>query len=353
MLMVGTKKGAFLLESKDNRSRWELRGPFCETWPVQHMSFDPATRTVYAAAGSSWFGPSVWQSPDLGKTWTQSSAGMAYGEGEPAVELVWNVTPAHGALYAGVAPAGLFRSDDGGASWEHVAALREHPSKPEWMPGAGGLMAHSIVPHPSDPESLWVGISSVGTFKTEDGGKHWAAQNKGVRADYFPDPYPEFGQCVHCLVAAPGDAGTLYQQNHSGMYRSRDGGASWQDISGGLPSRFGFPVGVHPRDRQTIWTFPLNGDQAGRYPPEGAAAVWRSRDGGDSWERHGGGLPQRDAYFGVLRQALGVDSLDPAGVYIGTSTGEIFASRDEGETWECISSYLPAVSSVGAVVLDR
>lgn len=353
MLMVGTRKGAFLVESDESRTSWEMRGPFCETWPIQQMSYDPARKTIYAAAGSPWFGPSVWQTSDMGKSWSQSSAGIEYPEGEPAVELVWNVTPANGALYAGVAPAGLFRSDDGGQSWAHVAGLREHPSKENWMPGGGGLMTHAILPHPSDDQSLWVGISAVGTFKTADGGKTWVTQNKGVRADYSPeDPYPEYGQCVHCLVMAPGDPSLLYQQNHCGTYRSRDGGESWEDISEGLPSRFSFPIGVHPRDPQTIWVFPLNGDQAGRYPPDAAAGVWRSRDGGDTWQRHGAGLPQENAYFGVMRQALGVDTLDPAGVYIGTSTGEVFASRDEGETWECIAEFLPGVSSVAAVVLD-
>ncbi|MGK2964960.1 MAG: WD40/YVTN/BNR-like repeat-containing protein [Tepidiformaceae bacterium] len=352
ILLVGTRKGAFIVESDPARAKWDVRGPFCETWPVQHMSYDPATGNTYAAAGNAWFGPSVWRSPDLGATWTQSSAGLEYGPDEPAVELAWNVTPAHGVLYAGVAPAGLFRSDDNGDTWTHVKGLRDHPSRPGWEAGGGGLMVHGIVPHPSDRNSMWVAISAAGTFRTRDGGKTWVPLNHGVRADHLPGENPETGQCVHCLVMAPGSPSTLYQQNHFGVYRTTDAGESWQEISAGLPSTFGFPMAIHPRDDTTVFTIPLNGDSDGRYPPDASAAVWRTRDGGDTWHRLSQGLPQSGAYFGIFRQAMATDPLTPAGVYFGTTDGTLYGSNDEGESWQTIASHLPGVSSVAAVALD-
>jgi photosystem II stability/assembly factor-like uncharacterized protein len=351
--LLGTKKGAFILESDTARCSWTLRGPFCEAWPINHVVADPATGTIYAGGGNEWFGPAVWKSTDLGETWTHSSAGLTYSEGEEPIRAVWSLAPAHGRLYAGVQPAGLFRSDDAGQTWSHVEGLREHPSRPKWQPGAGGLILHSIVPDPADPDRTWVAISAAGVFATEDGGTTWETRNRGTRADFLPEDqrYPEFGQCVHCLVMAPGRPERLYQQNHCGMYRSEDGGRSWESIEAGLPSSFGFPAVTHPRDPSTLFLLPLNGAIEGRYVPEGKAAVWRTRDAGASWQDLREGLPQQNAFFGVLRQAMSIDTLTPAGVYVGTNTGTLYASADEGEHWAAVADHLPPIYSVETLVL--
>src|SRR5438132_8562003 len=242
LALIGTKKGGFILESDASRRDWAVQGPFCQAWPVNHVTYDPTTRTIYAGGGNEWYGPGVWRSGDLGETWTQSGEGLTYGDDGSKIKRVWNVTAAHGTLYAGVEPAGLFRSDDGGVTWSHLPGLREHPSCPNWMPGNGGLCLHSIVPQPTDREQMWVAMSAVGTFYTSDGGKTWETQNRGVRAEFHPERYPEYGQCVHKLVAHPAQPDRLYQQNHCGVYRSADRGKSWQEITGSLPSDFGFPL---------------------------------------------------------------------------------------------------------------
>jgi photosystem II stability/assembly factor-like uncharacterized protein len=376
LVLAGTKRGAFVLESDGSRQNWELHGPFCQGCPINHVNYDPVTGTIYAAGGSEWFGPLVWRSADLGESWSHSSEGITYVEHSangktawsdmspkerveafatgsvPDIKTVWNVTPAHGALYAGVAPAGLFRSDDNGVTWQHVAGLREHPTQPTWQGGAGGLCLHTIVPHPTDPAQMWIAISSVGAFYTADGGRTWETRNRGVRAEFFPGErnYPEYGQCVHKLVQAPGNPGLLYQQNHCGVYRSADGGVSWQEITQGLPSDFGFPVVVHPHDAESVYVIPLDA-WAGRYVPEGKPAVWRSRDGGANWSRLSHGLPQENAYFGVLREAMATDTLDDAGIYFGTGNGQIFASADAGDSWRSIAEYLPPVLGVESAVI--
>lgn len=352
LLLVGTKKGAFVLESDAARTSWEIRGPLCDGWPIHDLQWDPATGSIYAAGGSPWYGPAVFRSDDLGTTWSHSSEGLTYGDDGPQITTVWNVTPAHGAIYAGVEPAGLFRSDDGGATWSHVSALRDHPSRPDWQPGAGGLICHTIVPHPTDPARMWIAISAVGTFATEDGGASWQARNVGVAACFAPDPWPETGQCVHKLVMAAGDPDRLFQQNHCGVYRSADGGRSWQDVSAGLSSEFGFVAGAHPRDPQTFWVVPLTDPESGRIAPDGALAAWRTRDAGTTWERQGEGLPQEHAYVGVLREALSVDTADPAGVFFGTSTGQLYGSTDEGASWRLVADHLPSIWGVQAVVID-
>ena len=352
MLLVGTTKGAFILDGGSDRSSWSIRGPLCEGWPIHDLQWDPATGSIYAGGGSAWYGPAVFRTDDLGETWTHSSEGMTYGDDGPKIPTVWNVTPAHGAIFAGVEPAGLFRSDDGGANWSHVAGLREHPSRPGWQPGAGGLICHTIVPHPTDAEKLWVAISAVGTFATEDGGTTWEARNRGVVDCNSPDPHPETGQCVHKLVMAAGQPDRFYQQNHCGVYRSTDGGRQWEDISAGLVSEFGFVFGAHPRDPATGWVIPLSHPEEGRYAPGGSLGVWRTDDSGDSWQRHGEGLPQENAFVGVFREAMAVDRRDPVGVFFGTSTGQLYGSVDEGETWSSVAENLPPIWGVEAVALD-
>lgn len=351
-LLVGTSKGAFLFDGDAARTSWSLRGPLCDGWPIHDLSVDPVSGAILAGGGSPWYGPAVFRSDDHGASWTHSSEGLTYGDDGPKITTIWNVTGAHGSIWAGVEPAGLFRSDDDGATWTHVSGLRDHPSRPTWEPGAGGLICHTIVPHPTDPSRMWVAISAVGTFATEDGGATWEARNRGVAAVGGPDPDTETGQCVHKLVMAAGQPDRFFQQNHSGVYRSADGGRNWENISAGLPSEFGFAMGAHPRDASVGWVIPLTHPEEGRLPPDGALAVWRTRDRGDTWERNGNGLPQRNAFVGVFREALAVDRLDPVGVFFGTSTGQLYASRDEGRNWELVAGNLPPIWSVEAVALD-
>lgn len=353
ILLLGTKKGGFIAESDAGRRSWTLRGPFCDTWPINHLVGDPETGAIYGAGGNEWFGPAVWKSADLGKTWTHSSDGLAYAEGEEPVKSVWSLAAVNGSVYAGVQPAGLFRSDDGGAAWSHIRGLRDHPTRPEWQPGGAGLILHTMAIDPTDHDRIWVGISAAGVFHSADGGKTWEPRNKGTRADFMPEDqrYPEYGQCVHSLSTAAGGVERLYQQNHCGMYRSDDGGKTWQSIEKGLPSSFGFPSAGHPRDRETLYLIPLNGAEVGRYVPDGKAAVWRTRDGGNTWQDLRKGLPQENVFFGVLRQAMAADRLDPAGIYFGTNSGALYASADEGENWTEIAAHLPPIHSVETMVL--
>lgn len=354
LVLVGTRKGAFILESDARRAVWSIRGPFCDAWPINHVIADPRTGVIYAGGGNEWFGAAIWKSTDFGASWTHSSRGLHYAHGEPPILAAWSLAPHRDSLYAGVQPAGLFESRDGGETWLHVEGLREHPSRPQWQAGAGGLILHSIVPHPDDDAQVWVGISAAGVFHTGDGGRNWQPRNTGVRCDFLPEGqrYPEFGQCVHCLVIAPGKSNRLYQQNHCGMYRSDDGGQNWDSIEAGLPSSFGFPAVAHPRDPETLFLFPLNGDTVGRYVPDAKAAVWRTRDAGAGWQALRKGLPQENAFFGVLRQAMAADRLDPSGVYAGTNTGTLFASPDEGDSWNAIAQHLPAISSIETLVVE-
>ena len=378
-LLVGTTKGAFLLDGSPDRASWSVRGPFCDGWPINHVVGDPVTGTIWAGGGGEWHGAGVWRSTDDGATWTLTklTTGQvdqwAAGDPEFAQSIgwrpdpvpfgerfaqVWSLGRVGTRLYAGTKPAVLLSSDDDGATWSLVEGLTEHPSAADWVPGAAGLVLHTIIADPADPAKLWVGISSAGVFASTDGGGTWerrndlAAPESVTEVDHPAGPREgQTGLCVHHIVRAPGPADVLYQQNHHGVWRSDDGGRGWHDVTSGLPSTFGFGIRVHPRDAQTIWTVPLNGDMAGRYPPDAAAAVWCSRDGGASWQAERDGLPQQSCFFTVLRQGMAGDGLDPAGVYFGTNTGSVFASRDEGRTWTEVARHLPTVLAVEALTI--
>ncbi len=354
LLLIATGKGAFILDGDPGRRSFALRGPCCDAQSVNHVIADPATGTLWAGGGDGWVGPAVWRSTDRGQSWQRFDQGLAYPEGQDKLKAVWSLARAHDRLYAGVEPAGLFVSDDDGESWTHVEGLTDHPSRAEWVPGGGGLILHHIVAHPDDPAQLWVAISTAGVFHTGDGGRSWQPRNQGTRCDFMGTgaTYPEFGQCVHSLAMAQGTPDRLYQQNHCGMYRSDDGGRAWQSIETGLPSDFGFATATHPRDPETAYLLPLVGADR-RYVPDGKAAVWRTRDGGRSWQDLRKGLPQNNAFMCVLRQAMATDRLDPAGVYFGTTGGAIFASADEGENWATIVQHLPAIRAIETLVVDR
>ena len=345
-LLLGTSKGAFILQSDRDREDWALSGPFCDAISLNHVKGDPETGAIYAAGGNPWFGLDIWKSTELGASWSKSAEGLAYPDGTE-IDSVWSLGIGGGKVWAGVRPAGLFESADGGQSWAHVAALTEHPTRPDWPPGGAGLTLHHIVTDPEDPDRIWVGISSAGTFYSDDGGESWRPRNGGIPIvdfDTGEETGAEIGSCVHGLAIGPG--GTMYQQGHMGMYMSRDLGALWQDVSAGLPSRFGFPVAAHPRDPQTAWFVPMNGDMAGRFMPDAAAAVWRTRDGGQSWQDLRDGLPQEHCYVTVLRHALEVDGEAETGVYFGTNSGSLYASRDGGDHWRCLARDLPCIYSV-------
>ena len=366
ILALGTKKGLFLAESDEARREWEVCGPLTSgTWAFYGAAFtrEAGEPVLYGGGASNWYGPAVWRSADLGQTWTHSSDGLSYGTGhgvgtgddQPDVTQVWRVVAAHGALYAGVEPAGLFKSLDRGATWAEVAGLRAHPSRLDWRPSNGGLSLHAVTAHPTDPRQLWVGISAGGILCTADGGATWHRGPSGDTAlesngDAPRRPHP----CVHALALAAHDGPIrLYQQNHAGVFRSDDGGDSWQDVTPGLPSGFGFPLAVHPRDGDTVYVVPLESEAAERrHVPRGRMAIWRTRDAGATWAPLTHGLPQERAFFSVLRGALATDTLAPAGVYAGTTTGQLYWSADEGDTWRTVPARLPPIYAIATALAD-
>lgn len=358
ILLVGTQKGGFLLTSDQDRKKWEVQGPFLEGSTVVHMVLDPRdNRTIFAATSHLVWGSHIQRSQDFGKTWEVPKESPKFPTGLGlTVNSIWEIKPGRegepGTFYAGIEPAALFKSQDEGNTWIPVEALLNHPTRHLWQPAKGGLSLHSIILDPTRPQRMFVGISAGGVFRTDDGGYTWQAVNRGVRADYLPNPFPEAGQCVHKLASHPKSPEVLYQQNHCGVYRSRDAGSSWEDISEGLPSRYGLPIAVHAHDPETIYVVPEESDQ-NRVTVGGRFRVYRSRNGGQTWEAGYKGLPQENAYLHVLREALVTDACDPCGVYVGTKGGHLFYSRDEGVTWEILAEWLPPIYSLSTGFIEK
>ena len=355
-LLVGTQKGAFILSSNLQRKTWTLRGPLLKGAEVNDVVLDTrGAHVLYACVNSYWWGANVHMSHDFGKTWSESEGGVRFEESSgKKVARVWCVKPGRAnepkVLYAGVDPGALFKSEDSGKTWGEVKSLSEHPTKQLWMPGAGGLMVHSIVLHPSDSKKMCVGISAAGVFATEDGGKTWYARNKNVLADFKPEKYPEAGQCVHHLEAHASKPEMLFQQNHCGVYRSDNEGKEWIDISEGLPSRFGFPIQIHPHDPDTIFVIPEEGAEF-RASATGRFAVYRSTNRGATWRKMTEGLPGKPSFLHVHRQAMAHDTLDPFGLYVGTTGGHIYWSRDDGKSWKLLTEYLPPIFTLNCAVV--
>jgi hypothetical protein len=356
LLAIGTRKGLWLATS-DDRVSWAVTGPHHPMTDVYAVAIDTrgATPRLLAGVRSEHFGPSVAVSDDLGATWQEPEhAPLAFPEDTgAALERVWHLAPGPAnepdVVYAGVEPSALFRSTDGGHTYELVRGLWDHPHREHWTPGGGGKAIHTIIPHPTDPRRVTVAMSTGGVYRTFDGGESWTPGNTGIKAVHVPDPYPEYGQCVHKIAAHPDVPERFFAQVHHGVYRSEDGAASWQSIADGLPSDFGFPMVVHPHRPEVIYNFPLRAD-AMRFPPEGRCRVYRSEDLGKSWDALGNGLP--DGFWaGVMRDAMCADDADPAGVYFGARTGEVYASADEGESWRQVVGHLPDVLTVRAATV--
>ena len=358
-LLVGTRKGGVILSSDASRKSWSVSDMHCAGGDVFHMTYDPRDGgKVLAAVNYDVWGPEVHVSSDLGGTWSRSGGHPRFDDqSERNVKKIWHIEPAGedspGVLYAGVDPAALFKSEDGGASWNEVVGLSDHPTRDQWQPGLGGLCLHSIILDPSSKDRMWVGMSAIGVFKTVDGGESWQPMNKGVRADFLPERFPGFGQCPHKVLAHPSRPNMLFQQNHCGVFRSDSTGESWDDITEGLPSRFGFVLGLHSQDPETLYVMPedkvmADGEVGGtlRYVTDAKFRVYRSRNGGQDWEPLTNGLPQKNAYLHAMREGMATDSLDPCGIYIGTTTGQVFYSRDDGDSWELLIDNLPPINSV-------
>jgi photosystem II stability/assembly factor-like uncharacterized protein len=384
--LVGTKKGAFVILGDGARKKWSVTGPFFAGWEIYHLKGSPVDpNRIYASQSSGWFGQIMQRSDDGGKTWHQPGTpagepmttpeGFPKGEsnkfvydtsagtGKPltthqffdgtqhpwAFKRVWHVEPSLAdpdTAYAGVEDAALFRTTDGGKTWHELAGLRGHGTGPQWSPGAGGMGLHTILPDPKNPDRMYIAISAAGAFRTDDGGKTWKPINRGLKNNYLPDPAPEVGFCVHRIALHPSRPDVLYMQLHQGggIFRSENAGDSWQEVNGNLPTDFGFPIDVHAHEPQTIFAVPM--DPNIRVPPDGKLRVWRSKVGGNEWEPMTKGLPQENCFINVLRDAMCVDSLDPCGIYFGTTGGQVYCSPNGGNTWEPIVRDLPGVLSV-------
>jgi len=384
-VLVGTHKGAFVLTSDGKREKWDVSGPHFAGWELYHLKGSPADpNRIYASQTSGWFGQIIQRSDDGGKTWIQP--GTPPGEQNPqqgpqkgeSNKFVYNTSPENGGkpltthqwydgtqhpwefkrvwhiepsltdpdtVYAGVEDAAIFISTNGGKSWEEMAGLRGHGTGPKWQPGAGGMCLHSVVLDPKDPKRMYIAISAAGAFRSDDGGKSWKPINKGLKSPYIPDPNAEIGHCVHHIAAHPSRPNVLFMQKHWDVMRSDDAGDSWREVSGNLPTDFGFVIDVHAHEPETIYVVPIKSDGE-HFPPDGKLRVYRSRTGGNEWEPLTKGLPQSDCYVNVLRDAMAVDSLEKCGIYFGTTGGQVYASHDAGDNWAPIVQNLPAVFSV-------
>ena len=381
-VLVGTKKGAFILTADGARKKWDVSGPHFAGWEIYHLKGSPADpNRLYASQSSGWFGQVIQRSSDGGKTWEtpgggprMSPEGMPAGEsnkfvydtsakgGRPLTthqwydgtqhpwefKRVWHLEPSltdPDTAYAGVEDAGLFRTKDGGKTWQELAGLRGHGTGPQWQPGAGGMCLHTILIDPSNPQRIFVAISAAGAFRTDDGGATWKPINQGLRSQYIPDPKAEVGHCVHRIALHASRPRTLFMQKHWDVMRSDDAGDSWREVSGNLPTDFGFVIDVHAHEPETVYVVPIKSDSE-HYPLEGKLRVFRSRTGGGEWEALTNGLPQNDCYVNVLRDAMAIDTLDKCGVYFGTSGGQVYLSPDGGDHWSAIVRDLPPVYSV-------
>jgi BNR/Asp-box repeat protein len=380
-LLVGTRKGAFVITSDGKRQNWEINGPHFAGWEMYHLKGSPVDpNRIYASQTSGWFGQIIQRSDDGGKTWnppgggpTTTPEGMPQGESNKFVyegevgthkwydgtqhpwefKRVWHLEPSltePDTVYAGVEDAALFQSTDGGKTWKEFPALR-HAKGHLWQPGAGGMGLHSILLDPTNPKRIYIAISAAGAFRTDDGGETWRPVNSGLKSQYqLPDPDAEVGHCVHRIALHPSRPGVLFMQKHWDVMRSDNAGDSWHEVSGNLPSDFGFPIDVHAHEPETVFVVPIKSDGE-HFPPEGKLRVYRSRTGGNDWEPLTKGLPQKDCYVNVLRDSMSVDRLEPCGVYFGTTGGQVYGSADGGETWNAIVRDLPAVLSVEAQTL--
>jgi hypothetical protein len=360
-VLVGTKKGAFVLTSDGKRERWDVAGPHFGGWEIYHMKGSPVDpNRLYASQTSGWFGQVMQRSDDAGKTWAPVGNKFAY-EGEIGThqwydgtphpwefKRVWHLEPSltdPDTVYAGVEDAALFRSIDGGTTWQELTGLRGHGSGSRWQPGAGGMCLHTVLLDPGNPARIFVAISAAGAFRSDDAGQSWRPITKGLRSEMMPDPTAEVGHCVHRIAMHPSRPTVLYMQKHWDVMRSDDAGDNWHEVSGNLPTDFGFVIDVHAHEPETIYVVPITSDSL-HYPPEGKLRVYRSRTGGQEWEALINGLPQSNCYVNVLRDAMAVDSLDSCGVYFGTTGGQVYASADAGDNWTPIVRNLPAVLSV-------
>jgi hypothetical protein len=383
-VLVGTKKGAFVLTADGKRKDWEVSGPHFGGWEIYHVKGSPADpNRLYASQSSGWFGQVLQRSDDGGKTWQVPGGDRVPGgedftgkpgqsnkfvyDGVPGTHMwydgtphpwefkrVWHLEPSltdPDTVYAGVEDAALFRSTDGATTWHELSGLRHHGSGSAWQPGAGGLAVHTILLDPTNPQRMFVAISAAGVFRTADGAQTWQATNRGLQSQYIPDPAAEVGHCVHRIAMHRSRPQVLFMQKHWDVMRTDDGADSWREISGNLPTDFGFVIDVHAHEPETVYVVPIKSDSE-HYPPDGALRVYRSRTGGNEWEPLTNGLPQRDCYVNVLRDAMSIDALDPCGVYFGTTGGQVYGSPDGGDTWAPIVRDLPAVLSVEVQTLS-
>ena len=366
-VLVGTRKGAFVLTSDGSRKKWDVSGPHFAGWELYHVKGSPADPDrIYASQSSGWFGQKIQRSNDGGKTWEAVGDQFQYagvpgthqwydGTAHPwEFKRVWHLEPSlsnpdH--VYAGVEDAAIFETRDGGTSWQELPGLREHGSGPQWQPGAGGMCLHTILLDPSNPARIYIAISAAGAFRTDDGGKSWKPINRGLRSEYIPDPNAEVGHCVHRIAMHRARPNVLFMQKHWDVMRSDNAGDNWHEVSGNLPTDFGFVVDVHAHEPETIYVVPIKSDSE-HFPLDGKLRVYRSRTGGNEWEELGDGLPSSDCYVNVLRDAMSIDALDPCGVYFGTTGGQVYGSSNAGDRWTAIVRDLPPVLSVEVQTLS-